>query len=85
MRFLFATHACLSEHACRATATALAIVTPAWAQSQPEVNNGINPTILATTFGFPMGKVFGGDSQIFIKPQILAGANRPADWGLQVG
>ncbi|SFL56628.1 hypothetical protein [Shimia aestuarii] len=40
---------------------------------------------LSTTFGFPMGKAFGGDSQIFIKPQILAGANRPADWSLQVG
>jgi len=40
---------------------------------------------LASTFGFPMGKTFGGDSQIFIKPQILAGADRPADWSLQVG
>lgn len=40
---------------------------------------------LTTTFGFPMGKAFGGDSQVFIKPQILAGANRPADWSLQVG
>lgn len=40
---------------------------------------------LTTTFGFPTGKAFGGDSQIFIKPQILAGANRPADWSLQVG
>jgi len=40
---------------------------------------------LTTTFGFPMGKAFGGDSQIFIKPQILAGGNRPADWSLQVG
>jgi hypothetical protein len=40
---------------------------------------------LTTTFGFPMGKAFGGDSQIFIKPQILAGANRPADWSIQVG
>lgn len=40
---------------------------------------------LTTTFGFPMGKAFGGDSQIFIKPQILAGAHRPADWSLQVG
>lgn len=40
---------------------------------------------LTTTFGFPMGKAFGGDSQIFIAPQILAGANRPADWNVQVG
>ena len=33
------------------TATALTFVTPAWAQSQPEVNNGTNPTLLATSAG----------------------------------
>ena len=40
---------------------------------------------LSITFGVLTGKAFGGDSQIFIKPQVLAGANRPADWSLQVG
>ncbi len=40
---------------------------------------------LTTTVGFPLGKAFGGDSQIFIAPKIFAGADRPSDWSLQVG
>lgn len=39
---------------------------------------------LTTTFGVPMGKAFDGDSQIFIKPQILITADRPADLSPQV-
>lgn len=40
---------------------------------------------LTTTFGVMTGKAFGGDSQVFIKPQLLAGEDRPAEWSLQVG
>jgi hypothetical protein len=40
---------------------------------------------LTVTLGRMLGKAFGGDSQIFIKPQILAGNERPVDWTIQVG
>ena len=40
---------------------------------------------LTPTFGFPLGKAFGGDSQIFVAPKILVGADRPSDWSIQVG
>jgi len=40
---------------------------------------------LTVTFGRMLGKAFGGDSQIYIKPQALAGKDRPIDWTLQVG
>lgn len=33
------------------TAAALALTTPVWAQSRPEVNDGTNPTLLATRAG----------------------------------
>lgn len=40
---------------------------------------------LTITFGRMLGKVFGGDSQVYIKPQVLAGGERPSDWSFQVG
>jgi len=40
---------------------------------------------LQVTFGMLTGKVAGGDSQIFIKPGIYAGADRPLDFSVQVG
>lgn len=40
---------------------------------------------LTITLGRPLGKAFGGDSQVFIKPQVLAGGDRPARWSVQVG
>jgi hypothetical protein len=40
---------------------------------------------LTVTFGRLLGKQFGGDAQVFIKPQILAGDERPVDWSLQIG
>ena len=40
---------------------------------------------LTITFGRVLGKLFGGDSQIFIKPQILIGPDRPVDGSVQVG
>lgn len=40
---------------------------------------------LAVTFGQSIGKTFGGTGQIFVKPSILVGANRPANWGAQIG
>jgi hypothetical protein len=40
---------------------------------------------LQVTFGMLTGKLAGGDSQIFIKPGIYAGADRPLDYSVQVG
>ncbi|MGE5319101.1 MAG: hypothetical protein ACM3KD_02870 [Hyphomicrobiaceae bacterium] len=40
---------------------------------------------LTVTFGTPLGKAFGGDSQIYIKPQVLGGGERPANWSVQFG
>lgn len=40
---------------------------------------------LQVTFGMMTGKMFGGDSQIFVKPGVLFGGNKPADWSVQVG
>ncbi|SLN59496.1 hypothetical protein ROG8370_02742 [Roseovarius gaetbuli] len=40
---------------------------------------------LQTTFGMLTGKFAGGDSQIFIKPGIYAGGDRPLDFSVQVG
>jgi hypothetical protein len=39
----------------------------------------------AVTFGQSIGKMLGGTGQVFVKPSILIGSDRPADWGLQVG
>ncbi|MCT8160660.1 hypothetical protein [Pseudoruegeria sp. SHC-113] len=40
---------------------------------------------LQVTAGMLTGKAFGGDSQVFIKPGVLIGKDRPAEWSLQVG
>ncbi|MHC9235079.1 hypothetical protein ACX9MO_05490 [Pseudooceanicola sp. 502str34] len=40
---------------------------------------------LSVTMGMMTGKAFGGDSQVFIKPGVLIGGDRPADWSVQVG
>lgn len=40
---------------------------------------------LQVTFGMLTGRVFGGDSQVFIKPGIQIGNDRPFDWSVQVG
>lgn len=40
---------------------------------------------LQVTIGMLTGKLAGGDSQIFIKPGIYAGADRPLDYSVQVG
>lgn len=40
---------------------------------------------LQVTLGRLTGKALGGDSQIFIKPGIYAGLDRPLDFSFQVG
>jgi len=40
---------------------------------------------LQITFGMMTGRMFGGDSQVFIKPGILVGGDKPADWSVQAG
>ena len=40
---------------------------------------------LQVTMGVLTGRLFGGDSQVFVKPGVLFGGDAPADWSLQVG
>lgn len=40
---------------------------------------------LAVTVGRSIGPAFGGNSQIYIKPSVLFGGDRPGKWGIQVG
>jgi hypothetical protein len=40
---------------------------------------------LAVTAGVSTGPVFGGNGQVFIKPTVFAGSDRPASWGVEVG
>lgn len=40
---------------------------------------------LAVTFGRSLGAAFGGQQQIYVKPSALAGSDRTADWGLEIG
>ncbi|MDW4551432.1 hypothetical protein R5H32_18945 [Defluviimonas sp. D31] len=40
---------------------------------------------LQVTAGMLTGPLFGGDSQIYIKPGVLFGGDAPADWSIQVG
>ncbi len=40
---------------------------------------------LAVTFGRKLGKMLGGNGQLFVKPSILFGADRSANWGAQIG
>lgn len=40
---------------------------------------------LAVTFGSSIGAAFGGNAQVFVKPTLFAGGDRPAKWGLELG
>lgn len=40
---------------------------------------------LAVTVGRAVGPALGGMSQVFVKPSLYAGQDRPANWGLEVG
>ncbi|MCV2359330.1 hypothetical protein LNV08_10135 [Paucibacter sp. TC2R-5] len=40
---------------------------------------------LAVTMGRVIGKAFGGNSIVFVKPSAFAGADRPGDWGVELG
>ncbi|TDR30591.1 hypothetical protein [Hydromonas duriensis] len=40
---------------------------------------------LAVTLGRSTGPAFGGNSQVFIKPTVFAGGERPGTWGVEVG
>jgi hypothetical protein len=40
---------------------------------------------LAITIGRALGPVFGGRSQIYLKPETFAGGDRSANWGVEVG
>ncbi len=40
---------------------------------------------LQVTAGRVVGKAFGGNAIIFIKPSVFAGSDRPGSWGLEVG
>jgi len=40
---------------------------------------------LAVTFGRVIGKAFGGNSILTVKPTVFAGGERPGNWGLEVG
>lgn len=40
---------------------------------------------LAVTAGRTIGKAFGGNSQVYVKPTVFAGGERPGDWSIEVG
>jgi hypothetical protein len=40
---------------------------------------------LAVTAGRLVGKAFGGNAIVFIKPTLFAGGNRPGSWGVELG
>lgn len=40
---------------------------------------------LATTFGRMLGPVFGGNSVLYVKPSVLMGNERPANWSVEIG
>jgi hypothetical protein len=37
------------------------------------------------TVGRSLGPALGGNSQVFIKPTVFAGGDRPGKWGVEVG
>jgi hypothetical protein len=47
--------------------------------------NDLEYASLAITFGRVIGKVFGGNSIVSVKPQVLVGGDRPVNWGIEVG
>ncbi|MCY3001196.1 MAG: hypothetical protein NTV21_05275 [Planctomycetota bacterium] len=40
---------------------------------------------LAVTYGYVLGKAFGGRSILTIKPSMFFGGERPGDWGVEFG
>lgn len=40
---------------------------------------------LQVTAGRVVGKAFGGNAIVFIKPSAFVGSGRPGSWGLEVG
>jgi hypothetical protein len=40
---------------------------------------------LQVTLGMLTGRAFDGDSQVFVKPGVMFGGDRPGDWSVQVG
>lgn len=40
---------------------------------------------LAVTVGRIIGPAFGGSAQVFVKPSVFVGGERPANWGVEVG
>jgi len=47
--------------------------------------NGKHYPSLAVTVGRALGPALGGNAQVFVKPTVFAGGERPGDWGLEVG
>lgn len=43
------------------------------------------PINLATTFGYRLGPMLGGNGQTYLKPSIGIGGDRLTDWGIEVG
>jgi len=39
---------------------------------------------LSITYGRVLGPLFGGSSQVYIKPSVYLGGHRTADWGIEV-
>lgn len=39
----------------------------------------------AATIGRAVGRAFGGNAQVFVKPTVFAGADRPGDWSIELG
>lgn len=39
----------------------------------------------AATIGRTVGKAFGGNAQLFVKPAVFATSDRPGDWAIEVG
>jgi hypothetical protein len=40
---------------------------------------------LAVTIGRAIGPAFGGSSQVFVKPTLFGGGDRPGKWGVELG
>lgn len=40
---------------------------------------------LAVTLGRIIGPAFGGNAQVFVKPTVFGGNERPSNWGVEVG
>lgn len=39
----------------------------------------------AVTVGYRLGSMLGGSGQVFVKPSMTIGDERPVDWGLEIG